>query len=138
MDAKQFREDLIDRFVTLVEETVDIIDGDPATVLFRGAEDLERLNIESFALKQAPDEGMRFAHHPERIGMFEVESSNVEAIAYEPVHEVLYVTFQGTAGTYLYFGVDNRTWDLFSNADSYGSHHHEHIKGEFPYLHVED
>ena len=64
--------------------------------------------------------------------MHYVDSSNVEAIGYEPDTQELHVQFI-TSGTYVYFDVEDWVFDEFMQADSKGQYLNYNIKGVYAY-----
>lgn len=61
-----------------------------------------------------------------------VDSSNIEAIGYEPGARELHVTFI-ESGTYVYYDVDEWVFHEFMNADSKGRYHWEHVRDRYEY-----
>ena len=68
--------------------------------------------------------------------MFDVESSNLAAIGYDPETEVLRVRFK-TGGEYEYADVPRETAKSFKTADSVGKFFFSEIKNEFESKKVE-
>jgi KTSC domain len=64
-----------------------------------------------------------------------VSSSNVEAIGYDPATRELWVRFTNSS-TYIYSGVDERTYEEFRNAPSIGSYLNRSIKNVYTYRQV--
>lgn len=62
-----------------------------------------------------------------------VESSNVEAIGYDPGTQELYVRFLKSGLTYIYYGVDEWVFQEFLQADSKGIFLNERIKPSYQY-----
>jgi hypothetical protein len=61
-----------------------------------------------------------------------VDSSNVEAVGYDPEERVLYVRFL-SGDTYIYSNVDETTYAELLSAPSVGSYLNRAIKGTFDY-----
>ncbi len=61
-----------------------------------------------------------------------VKSSNIDSIAYDPDTSEMQVRFRG-GGTYSYAKVPQTVVDGLMNADSVGSHFHQHIKGKYDF-----
>lgn len=61
------------------------------------------------------------------VEMVYVESSNLQAIGYDEIQQILYIEFK-KSGTYQYFGVDKSIYDGFFNADSKGKYFDQTIK----------
>ncbi len=61
------------------------------------------------------------------VDMNYVDSSNVEAIGYDPEHSQLYVQFKG-GDTYVISDVPQEIYDEFLNAPSKGSFYNRSIK----------
>lgn len=72
--------------------------------------------------------------------MYDVDSSNVEAIGYDEGQQQLYVRFLSNGHpVYRYEGVPSQYWDALLQADSKGSWLHWFLKindGQFPYTKV--
>lgn len=62
-----------------------------------------------------------------------VDSSNVEAIGYEPDSQELHVRFLKSGKTYVYYGVEAWVYEEFRESESKGSYLNTRIKGAFPY-----
>ena len=65
------------------------------------------------------------------IEMTYVDSSNVEAIGYDPTQQELYVQFK-SGGTYIYHQVPPDVYDYLRNAPSKGSFLNRQIKNVYP------
>ena len=61
------------------------------------------------------------------VEMVYIESSNLQAIGYDEIQQILYIEFK-KSGTYQYFGVDKSIYDGFFNADSKGKYFDQTIK----------
>ena len=61
-----------------------------------------------------------------------VDSSNVEAIGYEPGAQELYVRFL-SGDTYVYHGIPEEVYDELMAAPSKGSYLNRMIKGSYEY-----
>jgi hypothetical protein len=61
-----------------------------------------------------------------------VDSSNVEAVGYDPDNVAIYVRFLG-GDTYIYSGADQRTFEDLLTADSVGSYLNRVIKPNYEY-----
>jgi hypothetical protein len=61
-----------------------------------------------------------------------VDSSNVEAVGYDPEEREIYVRFLG-GRTYAYGEADERTFDELRTADSVGSYLNRVLKPNHPY-----
>lgn len=59
-----------------------------------------------------------------------VTSSNIAAIGHDPDNNILHVQFKN-GGTYAYHGVSAEEHDALVDADSVGSHFHQHIKAKY-------
>jgi len=77
------------------------------------------------------------------IALHDVESSQINAIGYDPETLVLAIQFKGWKGevgsTYHYANVTAADFEAFKNADSIGRHFGQHIKpftDKFPYTKV--
>jgi hypothetical protein len=73
------------------------------------------------------------------IEYIEVESSNIKTIGYDPVHDILSVTFHKEGfptDTYWYFEVPALAWADFHDAESKGKFLFSSIKGKYRYLKV--
>lgn len=64
--------------------------------------------------------------------MHYVDSSNVEAIGYDPDARELHVHFR-ESGSYVYFEVEELVFSEFLNADSKGKYLNQMIKGVYNY-----
>lgn len=64
--------------------------------------------------------------------MHYVDSSNVEAIGYDPEARELHVSFIGS-GTYVYYGVEEWVFREFMSADSKGRYHHQNIRDRYDF-----
>ena len=62
--------------------------------------------------------------------MHYVDSSNVEAIGYDPAAQELHVQFL-TSGTYVYFDVEEGVFDEFLQAPSKGQYLNWNVKGRY-------
>jgi hypothetical protein len=72
---------------------------------------------------------------PADMPFLDVESSNVDALAFDQMTTTGYVRF--TSGdTYAYMDVRRNLWIDFYRADSVGGFLHSKVKGEFPYLKI--
>lgn len=71
------------------------------------------------------------------VEMKAVDSSNVEAIGYDPDARTLHVRFKG-GGHYAYDGVSPTHHEDLICAKSIGSHVYNHIVGKFPGRKVRD
>ena len=67
--------------------------------------------------------------------MKKVESSNIEAVGYDPNTKELTVKFKN-GGTYHYSAVPSHEADALMHAESIGKHFHAHIKGKFQHQKV--
>ena len=65
--------------------------------------------------------------------MHYVDSSNVEAIGYDPGTQELHVRFLGSGETYVYFGVEEWVFHELMHADSKGAYLNTSIKGRYDY-----
>ena len=66
-----------------------------------------------------------------------VDSSNIDAYAYDPHTKILSIEFK-SGRTYNYSGVDHTTADAFDTAESKGRFHATEIRGEFDFERLED
>ncbi len=69
------------------------------------------------------------------MNMTHVESSNVEAVGYDPDSSTLQVEFKN-GGTYQYFDVPERVFEALRDADSVGGYLAANIKGVYRYSKV--
>lgn len=67
--------------------------------------------------------------------MIFVDSSNIEAIGYDPDQRDLYVQFHG-GRTYVYADVPEQTCNEFLHADSKGSYLNREIKSNYVYREI--
>ena len=67
--------------------------------------------------------------------MFNVDSSNVEAVGYDEDSATLQVTFNNGA-SYQYFDVPERLFNELRDAGSVGGYLHQHIKGTYRFSKV--
>jgi hypothetical protein len=68
--------------------------------------------------------------------MQRVDSSNIEAVGYDPVTSEMHVRFTN-GNLYAYKGVSAETHQDLMAADSPGSHLHEFVKGQHEYEKLE-
>lgn len=61
-----------------------------------------------------------------------VDSTNIEAIGYEPDLQELYVRFQKT-GDYVYYNVEEWVFSELMQSSSKGTYLHDNIKGRYDY-----
>lgn len=66
------------------------------------------------------------------VRMFKVDSSNIEAIGYDSVNEILHVTFSRNAH-YIYKGVPKNVFSDVMTADSHGKYLNSNVKGTYQY-----
>ncbi|NKB48132.1 MAG: KTSC domain-containing protein [Alphaproteobacteria bacterium] len=62
-----------------------------------------------------------------------VDSSNIEAIGYEPDSQELHVRFLKSGDTYVYYGVEEWVFQEFMQADSKGTYLNAKIKPSYQY-----
>ena len=62
-----------------------------------------------------------------------VDSSNIEAIGYDPEARELHVRFLKSGDTYVYSDVDQAVFDELMQAESKGSYLNRRIKGNYQY-----
>ncbi len=62
-----------------------------------------------------------------------VDSSNIEAIGYDPDSQELYVRFLNSGETYLYYDVEEWVFQEFLQADSKGTYFHANIKVRYQF-----
>ena len=62
-----------------------------------------------------------------------VDSSNIEAIGYDPDGQMLHVRFLKSGETYVYYDVEEWVFEEFMQADSKGNYLHINIKGRYQY-----
>lgn len=60
-----------------------------------------------------------------------VVSSNIAAVGYDNVQNVLHIQFKGKETVYSYQGVPVETYQLMMSADSIGSFYARHIKKNY-------
>lgn len=65
--------------------------------------------------------------------MHYVDSSNVEAIGYDPDTQQLHVRFVKSGETYVYYDVEEWVFQEFMQADSKGKYLNNQIKERFQY-----
>ena len=61
------------------------------------------------------------------VEMVYVESSNLQAIGYDEIQQILYIEFK-KSGTYQYFGVDKSIYDGYFSAVSIGKYFGQMVK----------
>ena len=66
------------------------------------------------------------------IKMIEVESSNIQAIGFDPKSSTLYVTFKPMSD-YSYSGVDKDVFEEFLASESKGKFFHQYIKNNYSF-----
>jgi hypothetical protein len=57
-----------------------------------------------------------------------VQSSNIAAVGYDAVQNILYVQFKGKDTVYEYHGVPLETYEAMMNAESIGSYYAKNIR----------
>lgn len=62
-----------------------------------------------------------------------VDSTNIEAIGYDPDSRELHVRFVQSGDTYAYYNVDKWVFNEFIAADSKGQYLNANIKGVYDY-----
>lgn len=67
--------------------------------------------------------------------MVPVDSSNLSAVGYDPVSQILRIDFHG-GRTYDYYDVPENIYTGLMNASSKGQYHNVHIKWAFRYRRV--
>lgn len=65
--------------------------------------------------------------------MYYVDSSNIEAIGYDPDRQELHVRFLKSGATYVYYNVEEWVYNEFMAADSKGKYYNTNIKGHYDY-----
>ena len=65
--------------------------------------------------------------------MSSVDSSNVEAIGYDPDNRELHVRFLKSGATYVYYDAQEWVFREFMQADSKGTYLNTSIKGRYRY-----
>ena len=65
--------------------------------------------------------------------MHYVDSSNIEAIGYDPTTQELHVQFLNSGDTYVYYNVEKWVFDEMMQADSKGSYLNTNIKKRYDY-----
>ena len=65
--------------------------------------------------------------------MHYVDSSNVEAIGYDPSTQELHVLFLKSGATYVYYNVEEWVFQEFLHADSKGTYLNTKIKPSYQY-----
>ena len=65
--------------------------------------------------------------------MHYVDSSNIEAIGYDPDTQQLHVRFVKSGETYVYYDVEEWVFQEFMQADSKGTYLNNQIKERFQY-----
>lgn len=66
-----------------------------------------------------------------------VESSDIVSIGYDPKERVLEIEFKENR-VYQYFDVEQRVYDLFLKADSYGEYFYAHINKHYRYKRISE
>lgn len=61
-----------------------------------------------------------------------VVSSNLAAVGYDAIQNILFVKFKGKETIYPYYGVPVETYEEMMAAPSIGSYYAKNIKGRFP------
>ena len=62
-----------------------------------------------------------------------VDSSNIEAIGYDPDSQELHVQFLKSGETYIYYGVEDWIFQEFLQSDSKGQYLNTKVKGRYNY-----
>lgn len=62
-----------------------------------------------------------------------VDSSNIEAIGYDPDSQELHVRFLRSGEVYVYYGVEDWVFQEFRYAESKGGYLNNSIKGRYQY-----
>ena len=62
-----------------------------------------------------------------------VDSSNIEAIGYDPVAQELHVRFLKSGETYVYYNVEEWIFNEMMQADSKGNYLNTNVKGRYEY-----
>jgi hypothetical protein len=62
-----------------------------------------------------------------------VDSSNIEAIGFDPDTQELHVRFLKSGETYVYYGVDEWVFQEFMQADSKGVYLNTNVKEKYPF-----
>lgn len=62
-----------------------------------------------------------------------VDSSNIEAIGYDPAAQELHVRFLKSGETYVYYNVEEWVFNEIMQADSKGTYLNNNIKGRYDY-----
>ncbi len=65
--------------------------------------------------------------------MHYVDSSNVEAIGYDPATQELHVRFLKSGETYVYYDVEEWVFDEMTQADSKGTYLNTNVKRRYDY-----
>ena len=65
-------------------------------------------------------------------GWVSVDSSNLEAVRYDPARETLYIRFLN-GSRYAYYGVSPGVHQGLMGSDSKGSYHWKHIRNKYEY-----
>lgn len=65
--------------------------------------------------------------------MHYIDSSNIEAIGYDPAMQELHVRFLKSGETYAYYNVEEWVFDEMMQADSKGAYLGANIKGRYEY-----
>lgn len=77
---------------------------------------------------------IRIAEPDIAVPRFEVDSSCLSHVGYDPELETLYLTYRPTGMTYLYFDFTPDDFEAFTNAPSLGQHVNRVIKPLYPCL----
>jgi len=65
--------------------------------------------------------------------MHYVDSSNIEAIGYDPATQELHVRFLKSGETYVYYSVEEWVFNEIMQADSKGQYLNLNIKGQYDF-----
>ena len=65
--------------------------------------------------------------------MHYVDSSNIEAIGYDPTTQELHVRFLKSGESYVYYSVEEWVFNEFMQADSKGIYLNTNIKGQYDF-----
>lgn len=68
--------------------------------------------------------------------MIQVTSSNVSALGYDDIEQIVYVEFMN-GSIYIYKGVSKNEFDGLLNASSIGSYLHRNFKNFYPYERIQ-
>lgn len=134
--------DLVRRFIHVIAQQVAVYQSDHHDWILvdfdvEETDDFDLLSAVLGNLNSKADDHTTVSLAPGSVAFMDVESSNLESVAFRAPSNTLYIRFQGNDGTYLYADFDEEEWSAFDAADSWGEHFHAHIQGKHEYVHVD-